>query len=231
MEFGARLPVDRGAALAVLGYGDAVPDEATAASLEEAARRVEEAARPRYVSARFSLEWAFDAADDAGAGRPSIGGVALPGRDIAAHLAGCHAAVLLGVTLGAEVDAAFRRAAAVDMRMAALMDAAASALCEQYAWAAQAALRGQAAARGEHLTTRYSPGYGDFGLAVQADLMRLLDLPRAIGVAAAPGGALSPQKSITAVLGAANVPVAGKLAECGTCARRDKCDGTKCRFL
>ena len=74
------------------------------------------------------------------------------------------------------------------------------------AGAAQDALRGQDAARGEHLTARYSPGYGDFGLAVQADIVRLLDLPRAIGVAAAPGGALSPQKSITAVPGAADVP-------------------------
>lgn len=234
IPFAARLHADRAAALAVLGYGGAPPDDFTAKVLSEAARRVEEAARPRWASERFLVEWL--PMGDAGHGAAvneavSIGGVALTGRDIAEHLSGCSAAVLFGMTLGAEVDAAIRQAAAADMRMSALMDAAASALCEQYADAADELLRGQASVRGEYLTRRFSPGYGDFSLAVQGGLARLLDLPRAIGVTVGGGGALSPQKSITAVMGAAGVPVAGKLAGCDTCGLREKCDRTRCRIV
>ena len=91
----------------------------------------------------------------------------LAGEDVAKHLEGCTAALLLAVTLGPGVDAQIRRAGVGDIAAGVASDALGSALAEQAAEAAEAELRQWAARQGKYLTGRYSPGYGDWPLAVQ----------------------------------------------------------------
>lgn len=223
MRFEAALPVDRAAVYAAMGMARQPADAATRAAVEDACARVERAAEPRWVWRRFGLE---------PPARLKEPGLALPGKNIAAHLAGCTACLVLAVTLGGGVERAIRAAEATGMDRAVLLDAAASALTEQYADAAEAALRGEAAERGEYLTGRYSPGYGDLPLALQAPLLALLDAQKAIGLTVGGGGILLPRKSITALLGAAGHPVAGALAGCAGCALNGKCayqrEGKRC---
>ena len=76
---------------------------------------------------------------------------------------------------------------------------------------------------GQFLTGRFSPGYGDYPIAVQNDLLRLLDAPRKIGLCATPTHLLTPRKSVTAVLGVAGHPVTGRRAGCANCALRERC--------
>lgn len=54
---------------------------------------------------------------------------------------------------------------------------------EQTADAAEQTLRNEEREEGQFLTGRFSPGYGDYPIAVQNDLLRLLDAPRKIGCA------------------------------------------------
>lgn len=190
--------------LGVPGEGDA----ALRALLERAEQALRAAARPRAVSLRAGRE-AF--APD------------LQGEDIARHLAGCDACVLLACTLGAGVDAAQRAANATDMAYAVALDALASALAEQIAGVAEQTLREEAAREGLFLTGRFSPGYGDFPIAAQNELLRLLDAPRQIGLCATPAHLLAPRKSVTAVLGLADHPVTGRRAGCAHCALRGRC--------
>ena len=152
-----------------------------------------------------------------------LGGTELSGKDIKLHLEHCTHAVLLAVTLGVQTDALIRRTEAVDMARAVVLDAASSVLVEQLAADAEEELRGQLARAGRYLTGRYSPGYGDLPLTLQRDVLRLTDAGRRIGLAVTASGIMTPRKSITAVLGVADIPVKGHLAGCGHCVLRSTC--------
>lgn len=151
---------------------------------EEGIRAAAAIARPRAVWREFSLTE-----------------LELPGRDIAAHLSGCRRAVLLAVTIGQEAESALRRLRRNRLSDAVVLDcalsAAAEAACEQLCAEIAAAYE----ARGERLTSRFSPGYGDFPLSFQGALLDCLDAGRRIGLTVSPDGLLLPRKSVTAVAG------------------------------
>ncbi len=208
---GVRLPLKE--LVRALGYGTCAPDEQTRLRLKAAVHTAETAAHPLWAWRMLPLDAMIP---------PALAGTPLSGKDIAAHLQGCHAAILFALTLGRGMDDAIRRAAAVDLPHSVLLDAAASALAEQCADAAEQLLCTQAA-QGQYLTGRFSPGYGDFPLDAQAPLLRLLDAPRAIGLSAGEGGMLLPRKSITAVVGVAHRPVAGLWPGCESCVMAENC--------
>ena len=205
-------------ARSLLGYGSAPPDARTAALLEEAAGEILAAATPRKTHLRFPLL-------PGGALRP--GGPPMEGKDIAAHLEGCTEVFLLALTLGPGPDSLIRKAQATGMEKAVLLDACASAYIEHTANRAEDALRAETAEKREYLTGRFSPGYGDFPITFQKELIRLLDAPRAIGLTVSESGILLPRKSITAVLGLSAHPVTGRLAGCQNCLLYEKCKKRK----
>ena len=100
-------------------------DAATQALLEKCAVPLLAAATPRAVW----LEADPDSLTAAGI---------LAGEDVAKHLEGCTAALLLAVTLGPGVDAQIRRAGVGDIAAGVASDALGSALAEQAAEAAEA---------------------------------------------------------------------------------------------
>ena len=205
MELALPERFDTRQALRYLGISTEEPDSATRALLRRAERTLRAAAGPRAVAVR--------------AARDDISPY-LQGNDILRHLEGCGSCVLLACTLGAGVDAALRAAGASDMAYAVVLDALASVAVEQTADAAEQTLRNE---EGQFLTGRFSPGYGDYPIAVQNDLLRLLDAPRKIGLCATPAHLLTPRKSVTAVLGVAGHPVTGRRAGCANCALRERC--------
>lgn len=147
----------------------------------------------------------------------------LQGEDIAAHMKNCEEGLLLGLTLGAKTDAALRRALATDMAYAVVLDAAACALVEQVADALEEQLRLQLQEENRYMTGRFSPGYGDWPIAVQPQFLQWLDAMRQAGICTTESCVLTPSKSITALCGIADRPVKGKLAGCEHCILRDIC--------
>ena len=208
MELALPERFDTRQALRYLGISAEEPDSATRALLRRAERTLRAAAGPRAVAVR--------------AARDDISPY-LQGNDILRHLEGCGSCVLLACTLGAGVDAALRAAGASDLDYAVVLDALASVAVEQTADAAEQTLRNEEREEGQFLTGRFSPGYGDYPIAVQNDLLRLLDAPRKIGLCATPAHLLTPRKSVTAVLGVAGHPVTGRRAGCANCALRERC--------
>lgn len=188
------------------------PDDALRALLQKAEQALRAAAKPRAVTLR--------------AEKAALAPY-LQGDDILRHLEGCGTCILLACTLGTEVDAAQRAANAADMAYAVVLDALASALAEQTADAAEQVLRAAAQHEGLFLTGRFSPGYGDYPIALQNDLLRLTDAPRRIGLCATDTHLLAPRKSVTAVLGLAPHPVTGWHAGCAHCALREQCTDRK----
>ena len=145
----------------------------------------------------------------------------LEGKSIKRHLSGCQKIVVMGATLGSGADHLIRRLQITDMTEAVIADCGASVLIEQVCDAFQKTIND---AVDGYTTSRFSPGYGDFPIEVQPDMIRYIDGQRKIGLNVTSNNLLVPRKSVTAVIGVSDRPVRGSLATCAECVLRDKCD-------
>lgn len=207
--------IDRSEALRYLGLWGREPDSGTAALFERARALLLEAARPRTIWKQFAL-----CEDKQGLFLPQAG-LRLPGRSIRRHLCGCSSCLMMAATLGGEADRLLLRTQLQNMALAAVMDACMSAAIEDVC----DRLGGEMQKAGA-LTSRFSPGYGDLPLALQQDVIRLLDTPRRIGLTLTGSCMLAPQKSVTALLGVlpegAAAPMTGQ-NRCTGCPMRGHC--------
>lgn len=149
----------------------------------------------------------------------------LKGNDIAGHLNGCSGVILLCATLGTGTDKLIRKFQSEDMAKALITDSLASAAVEQVCDIAEDEIRGRFP--GKFMTWRFSPGYGDFPLECQKDMLAALDASRRAGIFLTDGGLLTPTKSVTAVIGVSEDPINNSRKGCGSCNIRDKCNFRK----
>ena len=151
--------------------------------------------------------------------------VADEGISIKKHLEGCSHAAVLAVTIGAGIDQLITRTQLTSMALAVVLDAGASVLVEQTADAAEQIMKTELAEKlpGMFATSRFSPGYGDYPLHCQREILQYADAPRKIGVTLTAGDMMVPHKSVTALVGLADHPVTGRLAPCSECVLRGEC--------
>jgi hypothetical protein len=122
----------------------------------------------------------------------------LIGNDIHGHLKNCNNVIFLAATLGSEADRAIRRLEVTKLSAALVLDAVANAAIEQVLDQAEIEIKQKLKSR---LTTRFSPGYGDFPLDIQEKFLDALDARRKIGLTVNSNLLLTPCKSVTAVIG------------------------------
>ena len=117
------------------------------------------------------------------------------------HLRGAEKAICISATIGHaledKISEYFQKG---EYTHALLLDAAATCAVEQTADALEHVLTPKAAAKGYKMHWRYSPGYGDWPLEAQADILPLCRGEK-IGIRLTEAKMLSPVKSITAVIG------------------------------
>lgn len=145
----------------------------------------------------------------------------LPGTTAKTMLIQCRSAAVLVCTLGASFDGWLRQLQAKDMAQAVMLDACGSALVEAGCDAAQEEIR--ARHPGMYLTDRFSPGYGDLPLALQPLICQVTDAQRRVGVHVAPSCLMNPQKSVTALIGLAEMPQRARIRGCAYCSMRETC--------
>lgn len=159
---------------------------------DEAEKLLLERIAPKFVYRVFNLGF-----NDAGV---DCGGVlTLPGEDIKRHLSGCERAALTCVTLGDGAEAAVRTAASVSGALGAVTDAAASAMAELAADAAEKRILAELGVKKS--VSRFSPGFGDLPLEIQGAFLGALNAKRTLGVGLSKGGLMLPRKTVTAVIG------------------------------
>jgi len=163
----------------------------------------------------------------------AFGGMTVKSKSLACHLANCRQIVLLAATLGTQADTLIRRLSVQDMEKAVIAQAVCAAMLETYCDSITDEITSQnlraCAPPHETLfreiplsiypTTRFSPGYGDFDIAHQKDILKILNCSR-IGLTLTEGYMLIPTKSVTAVIGFSKERKQ-VLSKCGYCAAKE----------
>lgn len=127
--------------------------------------------------------------------------VTVTGPKIVRALGEIQSLTTLVVTIGTELeDAVAAYFQQGELARASILDAIGSDAAEEAAEELNRLLDEEAAREGLSLSPRLSPGYGDWDLAVQAELVRAAG-GEEIGVKVTPENILVPRKSISAVIG------------------------------
>lgn len=183
--------IDWAEARRYLGYRSEPPAPEVERALQSCGAELMRAVSPRVIWKRAALELKESSL--------RIAGIPVRSTSLRRHLDGCTGAVLFAATLGVEADRLIHRASVSGMSRAVLLQACAASLLE--AWCDECC---EQIAREEaplFLRPRFSPGYGDFSITHQQDLLALLDAQKRIGVTVTDGMMLAPVKSVTAIIG------------------------------
>ncbi len=220
---GSEYSIDKGEVLRYLGHrGQALTPELSGL-IDEISARCLESARPRYCFQIFPL--------DMSSGAPALAGtgVTLRGEDIKKHLAGAELAAVMAATLGFEVERAMMRLSQRSATAEVIFNAACTALIEAVSDRCEGEIVELARQRGLVTSYRYSPGYGDFPLEQQPDVLGVIDAGTRLGITLTDSMLMLPKKSVSAIIGlypeGAGVRRGG--SSCETCENRENCEFRK----
>lgn len=201
-------------AVRYLGYGTHAVDDRTAALISSSFAELESTACKRSVYRIFELQ-------TTGADCLNIGTMEIQSCSLYKNLRNCSHAVLFAATLGADVDRWIKRRTVTDMSAAVVCQACAAVLLEEYCDACQAEIADVLREEKKYLRPRFSPGYGDFDIRHQKDMLGMLDAAKAIGLSMTGSFMLTPVKSVTAVIGAGSDAVPCHREGCEACKKSD----------
>lgn len=154
------------------------------------------------------------------------GSLTLTSDAIRRHLAEAEEVAVMAVTIGNAVEQAIDTAfCAGEYSHALLLDAAATTATEACADWLNRTITAEARRHGLYTAFRFSPGYGDWDITVQPEIVRLSE-GASIGISVTESSMLLPRKSVTAV-----IPLRAQKAEalahgCSVCTHQ-KCPSRK----
>ncbi len=201
-------------AVRYLGYGRHAVDEQTSALIDRSFFDLRSVVNRKSIYRFFDLEW-IDSE------HICFSNVDVISKSLGRNLRGCDKIILFGATLGIGVDRMIRRKSLTDMADAVVLQACAAALLEEYCDECQEKLAKEMEKEGYYLRPRFSPGYGDFAIEHQKDVMRVLDCAKTIGLTMTESYMMSPTKSVTAVIGAGTSNIRCHAKGCEACEKQD----------
>ncbi len=137
------------------------------------------------------------------------------------NLKDCESIILFAATLGTGADYLLGRYSRIKMSRAVVMQAAATALLEEYCDRICRQLSKEYEKQERFLRPRFSPGYGDFSLEVQPKLLDALEAGKRLGIKLTDSLLMLPSKSVTAVLGVSKIPGKCRVQGCEICLKED----------
>jgi cobalamin-dependent methionine synthase I len=208
--------------LRYLGYRDEEADEQIISQIKLMSEEITAEANSKNI---FSI-WDCKTNQDTvtlGAGRFPCE-IEIKSLDLARHLCGCEKAVLLAATLGTGADNLIRRYNALDMEKALVAQAVCTVMIEEYCDNVVCEVSRNAMLKELYPTMRFSPGYGDFDIIRQKDILKLLDCEKRIALTLTEGYMLIPSKSVTALVGFSKEKTGNSENKCARCVK------TKCVY-
>jgi len=181
-------------AIRYLGYKKCAVDNQMMQLILNTSQELEQLAEPRFIYRIFELSFPDS-------NTVQIGHLKIESQSLCTNLSGCEKSILFAATLGIEIDRQMRKYERIDMTKAVVWQALAASYIEEYLDAKQEELSRLYVEEANILRPRFSPGYGDFSILHQKDVLDMLDATKQIGIALTDGYMLTPTKSVTAVIG------------------------------
>lgn len=201
-------------AVRYLGYGRNEVDDRTKCLIEAALSEVEQVASVKEVHHFFSCSVGKEQ-------EILIGTMQIKSENLAKNLKGCHEVAVFGITLGTGVDLLIRKYMVTDMAKAVITQACAAVLLEEACDALQSRIEAEKKQEELWIRPRFSPGYGDFDIRHQADILRMLDTHKKIGLSMTDSYMLTPTKSVTALIGICKEKMECHKTGCECCEKMD----------
>lgn len=202
-------------AIRYMGYRGFTPAEREMALIKDCEKQLREYIEPAWIYRAFPIEQTEDGILLKGTS------LILGGSDIRGHLEGCGSCVLFCATAGSKADELIRLKEKEDMIQGYITDCLASAAVEGVCDALEAELADKLPDK--HLTWRFSPGYGDLPLDIQPKILAVLEAGKRAGVSCTESLLMIPRKTVTAVVGISDKPIAKKKQGCALCSMKDRC--------
>ena len=197
-----------------LGYHGNLPDERIRQEIASCIASLNEVISPGYVFRAFPLSLMSDH-------QVCFAGMQIESRNLCRNLEGCEKVFLFAATLGIGPDRLIARDSISSPSRMVIDQACAAAMIEAYCNRINEELRGLAKAEQLFCRPRFSPGYGDFSLEHQKDLLRILDAAKKIGITLTDALLMVPQKSVTAVIGLSTSDARCPKSGCEACLKKD----------
>lgn len=202
-------------AIRYLGFYKTVPDENTQKLIDEVGDKLLSEITPKSVYKKYPITVSEQMV--------TIDNSVIHSKNLSRHLKGCKYAYLFAATLGIKADSRIRAYAATSMSRSAIAQSVSAALIETYCDEIQAIIAQAELQEGHYLKPRFSPGYGDFPIEFQKELLPRLDAAKRIGITLTDSCLMVPTKSVSAVIGVTDSP------NCNS-NRCINCDNTDCEF-
>ena len=201
-------------AVRYLGYGKTAVDERTLQMIQESFAELERISEPKSVYRIFELSHPKEE-------ELQICNLHIKSKSLYKNLKGCNQVVLFGATIGTAVDRQIRTYEITDMARAVVLQACAATVLEEYCDAIQEQIAREVAVEKLYLRPRFSPGYGDFSILHQKEILNMLETPKKIGLTMTEGYMLTPTKSVTAIIGVSNTKEPCHRNGCEECTKAD----------
>lgn len=182
-------------------------NERTEALIEKCALKLEGVIAPKHIYAVFDIKTKNQ--------KVIFPDFEIDSNALSKHLEKCDEAILFAATLGADVDRLMMSASYTDISEAAVMQACAAVMIEEYCDSVMETLADGESQR--FLKPRFSPGYGDFSTSYQRKILDILKAPVKIGLCVTDGDMLVPSKSVTAVIGITDEKSGCNINKCASC--------------
>ena len=190
------LEIERAEVLRYLQTSKDLEDDNINRLIAETTAEIKDIINFRYLYQKFPIERDEDGVEVKGTT------LTLKGKSIKKHLSNSEEIYLMAATLGAQVDKKISYYEKVSVTKSMIFDACATTAIEAGCDQVEEEIKEKVlAAVNEDITVRYSPGYGDLGIDIQKEILRILKAPKKIGLTASKYNMLLPTKSVTAIIG------------------------------
>ncbi|MCI8949740.1 MAG: Vitamin B12 dependent methionine synthase activation subunit [Lachnospiraceae bacterium] len=211
------MDADRKEIFRYLGYGRAEPDEKMKDFVEDCVKELEQAVCTKYLSRTYPLKLLPDHEVDGGCFH-------VKSRHLSRSLKDCDQVIVFAATLGTGADHLIQRYNKIQVSRAVVLQAASAAMIEDYCNRICTSMKTALEQEKQYLRPRFSPGYGDFPLECQPNLLDALEAGKRIGIKLTDSYLMMPSKSVTAVMGISQKPGSCQVKGC------EGCEATDCSY-
>ncbi len=212
---GFNMTLDKLEILRYLGHTNQAIDSNTEKLLNECLIEINQLMANKFVYEVFDL----DKEDSSISLRDTI--LTMESHDIASHLAKSDKCVLMAASLGLQVDMKIAYYSKTDVTKSLILDACASTAIEALCDEIEESIRKEACDHGYHITTRFSPGYGDLPITLQKPITQVLKTYPKMGLTVNESSIMLPRKSVTAIIGWQKEEALAKVIKCKLCNKQN----------